>query len=296
MVIKLQALLVLISVTSRVNSYPKPQNGDGLEGLRRNIPGEPGKDYPIYSIDVLRKINPRQFGGQPATKSGNGNGSNGGRQQNPRGGRNGNNNGRRNNGNNNNKSQYFEQIAQGQIPGRPGQDYPVNSVKNLKGKFTNLKLAPAHLITPDYPKNAQIGGGGKLQNQRKNQGQRHQQKNSNNQRPNRNSAPSQIAQTQSFQPNNNDQGVKSSTQYNENFDLEPRPQQPTFSNNQQQQPQQPSQVPAAPLPFVSTNPDPAYQEEVFSGNYCPGGTLEECINFCPTKSYGECTARCAEQC
>ena len=26
-------------------------------------PGEPGKDYPIYSIDILRKINPGMFGG-----------------------------------------------------------------------------------------------------------------------------------------------------------------------------------------------------------------------------------------
>jgi hypothetical protein len=38
---------------------------------RKNIPGEPGKDYPIYSIDILRKINPGMFGGaRSAGKSG----------------------------------------------------------------------------------------------------------------------------------------------------------------------------------------------------------------------------------
>ncbi len=30
---------------------------------RKSIPGEPGKDYPIYSIDILCKINPGQCGG-----------------------------------------------------------------------------------------------------------------------------------------------------------------------------------------------------------------------------------------
>ncbi|TRY78220.1 hypothetical protein TCAL_15311 [Tigriopus californicus] len=301
MAINFQVALVWISVFSVVHSYPQPQNGDGLEGLRRNIPGEPGKDYPIYSIDVLRKINPRQFGDQSSNKNGNGNGANTGGQQDLRGGRNSGKNGRQNKRNNSvNKSQYLEQVAQGQIPGQPGQDYPVNSVKGLKGKFTNLKLAPAHLITPDYPKNAQIRGGGNSQNRRKNQGQRNQQKNTNNRRPNRPEAPTHTAPTQSFQPINNDKGVRVSTQFNQNFDLEPRPQQPNYPNNQpqpqRQQQQQQQQQAAQPLPFVPTNPDPAFQEEVFTGNYCPGGSLEECINFCPSKSYGECTAKCGEEC
>jgi len=41
---------------------------------RKSIPGEPGKDYPIFSIDILRKINPGMFGrsagGSAAAKSG----------------------------------------------------------------------------------------------------------------------------------------------------------------------------------------------------------------------------------
>ena len=44
------------------------------------------------------------------------------------------------------------QVAKGVIPGVPGKDYPVNSVDALKKKnpasFSNLKPAPAHLITP----------------------------------------------------------------------------------------------------------------------------------------------------
>ena len=48
------------------------------------------------------------------------------------------------------------QVAKGVIPGVPGKDYPVNSVDALKKKnpasFSNLKPAPAHLITPGTPR------------------------------------------------------------------------------------------------------------------------------------------------
>lgn len=43
------------------------------------------------------------------------------------------------------------QIANGQIPGVPGRDYPINSLSGLRKKFTNLQPAPAELITPDFP-------------------------------------------------------------------------------------------------------------------------------------------------
>ena len=38
-------------------------SGDELDALRRNIPGEPGKDYPIHGPSILCKLNPRQCGG-----------------------------------------------------------------------------------------------------------------------------------------------------------------------------------------------------------------------------------------
>ena len=40
-----------------------------LNDDRKNIPGEPGKDYPIYSIDILKKINPGMFGGSGSKPS-----------------------------------------------------------------------------------------------------------------------------------------------------------------------------------------------------------------------------------
>ena len=63
-----------------------------------------------------------------------------------------------------------------------------------------------------------------------------------------------------------------------------------------QQPAIASNVPQRAPSSVPTNPDQAAQQEVFTGNYCPGGSLEECINFCPSETYGECTERCADQC
>ena len=37
--------------------------GDELDALRRNIPGEPGKDYPIHGPSIICKLNPKQCGG-----------------------------------------------------------------------------------------------------------------------------------------------------------------------------------------------------------------------------------------
>merc|ERR1711874_703134 len=64
---------------------------DELDALRKNIPGEPGKDYPIYSISILCKINPKNpgcgggNGGGKGGKNGGGNGGKGGNNQ-PNGG------------------------------------------------------------------------------------------------------------------------------------------------------------------------------------------------------------------
>merc|ERR1712079_346623 len=64
---------------------------DELDALRKNIPGEPGKDYPIYSISILCKINPKNpgcgggNGGGKGDKNGGGNGGKGGNNR-PNGG------------------------------------------------------------------------------------------------------------------------------------------------------------------------------------------------------------------
>ena len=50
-----------------------------------------------------------------------------------------------------NKDTYYNQIANGEIPGVAGKDYPVNSVQALSGRFNGIQVAPADLITPDYP-------------------------------------------------------------------------------------------------------------------------------------------------
>jgi len=98
--------------------------GDELDALRKNIPGEPGKDYPIFGRDKLCQINPQNPGCGGGAK--------------PRSGR--------------QNSDYQAAIARGEIPGTPGKDYPINSLDALRKKgFGNIELAPASLITPDYP-------------------------------------------------------------------------------------------------------------------------------------------------
>ena len=76
--------------------------GDDLDALRRNIPGEPGKDYPINSFSIVCKLNPRQCGGSGGggngnKQKGNGNGGNGNKQKSN--GNGGNGNKRKSNGN-----------------------------------------------------------------------------------------------------------------------------------------------------------------------------------------------------
>jgi hypothetical protein len=118
---------------------------------RSAIPGEPGKDYPIYSTNILCKLNPRNCGGGGGGGRG---GAGGGRNKkkpgparaaaaaSPLANR-----------PNKASASFQDQIAQGNIPGTPGKDYPVNSVDALRKRpgFSNLKPAPAHLVTPDYP-------------------------------------------------------------------------------------------------------------------------------------------------
>ena len=60
--------------------------------------------------------------------------------------------GRNTSGKSGNNPAFQEQIANGEIPGIPGKDYPVNSIDALKKKgFQGIRLAPAELITPDFP-------------------------------------------------------------------------------------------------------------------------------------------------
>merc|ERR1719384_2562443 len=106
---------------------------DDLDKLRKNIPGEPGKDYPIFGTNILCKINPRNpgCGGGGGGKKGNGN-DGGGNGNN--GGGSGNNGHKREatrtNGGNaqrGNKASFQDEIAKGNIPGSAGKDYPTNS-------------------------------------------------------------------------------------------------------------------------------------------------------------------------
>ena len=91
----------------------------------KNIPGEPGKDYPIFGTNILCKINPQNPGCGGGAK--------------PRSGR--------------QNSDYEAAIARGEIPGTPGKDYPVNSVAAWRKRpgYENIELAPASLIVPGYP-------------------------------------------------------------------------------------------------------------------------------------------------
>ena len=63
----------------------------------------------------------------------------------------GNGKGNENRGGRTNKDEFYNQIASGEIPGVAGKDYPVNSVQALTGRFNGIQVAPADLITPDYP-------------------------------------------------------------------------------------------------------------------------------------------------
>ena len=73
-------IFIIISIYYTLNNVDAQE--DDLDYLRKNIPGEPGKDYPINNPSILCKLNPRQCGGQSQSgnggKKGNGNGRNGG--------------------------------------------------------------------------------------------------------------------------------------------------------------------------------------------------------------------------
>ena len=114
--------------------------GDDLDALRRNIPGEPGKDYPINSFSIVCKLNPRQCGGSGGggngnKQKGNGNGGNGNKQKNNGNGGNGRKNGNSNkngngkakgkSGNGNSGGDELDALRRN-IPGEPGKDYPIH--------------------------------------------------------------------------------------------------------------------------------------------------------------------------
>merc|ERR1712076_246112 len=67
--------------TNSKGSSNKNSNGGGstdeLDALRKNIPGEPGKDYPINSFSIVCKLNPRQCGGGGGSANGGAKGSGG---------------------------------------------------------------------------------------------------------------------------------------------------------------------------------------------------------------------------
>ena len=180
----------------------------------KNIPGEPGKDYPINGPSILCKINPNNPGCPP-----------GGAAAAPR------------NGRQNSASDYQAAVARGEIPGVPGKDYPVNSVDALRKKgFGNIELAPASLITPDYPGLASLP----------------------------------TSQRKLPPPANRKSGG---------------------GNNRRSQGSRPR----------SSNGGGRKQQQSSNGDsYCPGGTLEACIGFCPSDSdgseYGKCANDCGKNC
>ena len=56
-------LCIFFIITIKITSDDVNAQDDGLDHLRKNIPGEPGKDYPINSFNIVCKLNPRQCGG-----------------------------------------------------------------------------------------------------------------------------------------------------------------------------------------------------------------------------------------
>lgn len=193
------------------------EGGDELDALRKNIPGEPGKDYPIFGTNILCKINPQNpgcGGGGSKARSGRQNGD------------------------------YQAAIARGEIPGTPGKDYPVNSLDALRKKgFGNIELAPASLITPDYP------GLAKLPTSTRKLPPPANRKSGSGGRNNRRS-----------------QGGSNGS--------------PRSSNGGGRKQQQ--------------------SQNNGGGSYCPGGSLQACIGFCPSDNdgseYGKCVEDCGNNC
>merc|ERR1712025_906848 len=185
----------------------------GLDKLRANIPGEPGKDYPTFGPSILCKINPRNpgcGGSGGGAKKGGGGGGNGGRKngngnkkknggasrkrQNQNGNRASspsapaskgqtNKNPRNNKGSN---TDYAAQAKEGNIPGTPGKDYPINSLAAWRKRpgYENIELAPEDLIPANYPRDQLPGRGGK----RNRNGGGNKNRNGNQKRPSSSSA------------------------------------------------------------------------------------------------------------
>jgi len=171
----------------------RAQNG-GLDALRKNIRGEPGKDYPTFGSNILCKINPTNPGCGGGGRSGGGGngGGNGGRKKNNNG------QGGRRAGSTQNRSStakapktpkapkapraqngrprknqrlprqkpssnddLLAEIAAGNIPGTAGKDYPVNSLAAWRKRpgYENIELAPADLVVAGYPFPSGGGGG-----------------------------------------------------------------------------------------------------------------------------------------
>jgi len=251
----MRTLLFLFAFTFIVCQY-KSVAQDELDKLRANIPGEPGKDYPTFGFKKLCEINPRNpgcGGSGGKAKGGGGGGSSGGgrngsRKKNGGGSprrknQNGNRassppaaasqgqkgNGRSNKGSN---TDYAAQVAQGNIPGTAGKDYPVNSLSAWRKRpgYENIELAPADLVVAGYPfpNGGGGGGGGGRKNKKR---------------------PGATASAAAASP-----------------------------------------AAASPSPTSSSG----------GSGYCPGGSLQGCIGFCPSDDNGEefssCVADCGNQC
>merc|ERR1711935_987784 len=239
-----RTLLFLFAFTFIVCQYTSVAQ-DGLDKLRANIPGEPGKDYPTFGIKKLCEINPRNCpsgGNAKGGGGGGGGGRNGSRKKNGSGSprrknQNGNRassppaaasqeqskNGRNNKGSN---TDYAAQVEQGNIPGTAGKDYPVNSLSAWRKRpgYENIELAPADLVVAGYPfPNGGGGGGGGRKNKKR---------------------------------------------------------------------------PGATASAPAASPSPTSSSG--GSGYCPGGSLQGCIGFCPSDDNGEefssCVADCGNQC
>merc|ERR1711997_835742 len=178
--LKMKTLLFLFAFVLIVCKYTSFAQG-GLDNLRKNIPGEPGKDYPTFGPSILCKINPAQCGvSGGGGKRGGGNGG-GNRKKNGGGSRKRNNqNGnhaspkpeqqktRNTSSNKGSKSDLAAQAAAGNIPGTPGKDYPINSLSAWRKRpgYENIELAPADLVVAGYPFPNGGGSGGKKNKKR----------------------------------------------------------------------------------------------------------------------------------
>eukprot|EP00096_Caligus_rogercresseyi_P015980 TRINITY_DN847_c0_g1_i3.p1 TRINITY_DN847_c0_g1~~TRINITY_DN847_c0_g1_i3.p1 ORF type:complete len:241 (-),score=70.58 TRINITY_DN847_c0_g1_i3:84-806(-) len=209
---------------------------DELDGLRQTIPGEPKVDYPIYSIDILKKLNPAQFGLAPRSKAKK---ARKGKKSPPSSGARDNND-------------FDSQISSGTIPGTPQKDYPINSrsalLKKNPNKYSGIQNAPSFLIPKNYPKS-------KLP-------------------PRPTNLPSSLPRSKS--PN---------------------------AGSDEVPPARPLAIGIVNSKSVNRSPSNSdldeHSESALNFNYCRGGSLDECINFCPGASqsvYASCVEACGRFC